>query len=229
MTYDRMHSYLKPLKSAFEAAANPERAEQQKAYMKGQYAYYGLTSPIRKQLIQAHQVEHDLLPEDSRVEIVKWCWEQPQREWQYFAMEMLGRVAKKEGKDICDLYEYLIVNKSWWDTIDYIAVNLVGPYFTKYPEKIETVTSKWMASGNIWLQRSCLLFQLKYKDKLNTELLESFIYPLITSKEFFIRKAIGWILREYSKTNADYVISFVNNIELSGLSHREALKWLNRS
>lgn len=83
-----------------------------------------------------------------------------------------------------------------------------------------------MASEDMWLQRTCLLFQLKYKSAMNTELLHSFILQLAESKEFFIRKAIGWILREYSKTNPEFVIDYVENNSLSGLSHREALKWL---
>lgn len=222
-----MHPYLKPLKAAFQEAADPERAEKQKAYMKGQFEYYGITAPIQKNLVKEFKNEYGLLPETDKEEIVRWCWDQPQREWQYFAMDMLGRTVKKESEDIVDLYEELIVAKSWWDTIDYIASNLVGPYFKIYPDNINHRTSKWMGSGNIWLQRTCLLFQLKYKDDLDTDLLESFIEPLRTSKEFFIRKAIGWILREYSKTNPDYVNKFVENNELSGLSHREALKWLN--
>ena len=85
-----------------------------------------------------------------------------------------------------------------------------------------------MSSGNMWLQRTCLLFQLKYKKALNTALLESFIIPLAESKEFFIRKAIGWILREYSKTDPRYVIDFVAKHSLSGLSEREAMRIIKK-
>ena len=145
-----------------------------------------------------------------------------------FAMEFLGKSAKKETENIINLYEFMITTKSWWDTVDYIASNLVGVYFSNYPNHINSITTKWMASNNIWLQRTCLLFQLKYKSKLDTELLNSFIVQLAQSKEFFIQKAIGWILREYSKTNTQFVIDYVSNNNLMPLSNREALLWMNK-
>jgi len=140
----------------------------------------------------------------------------------------LGRRSRKAGEGNIKDYQFLIINKSWWDTVDYIASNLVGPYFRIYPEKIAPVTSHWMESRNMWLQRTCLLFQLKYRGDTDTGLLTGFIEQLKDSKEFFIRKAIGWSLREYSKTNPEFVISFVRNNHLSGLSEREALKWIQR-
>jgi 3-methyladenine DNA glycosylase AlkD len=141
-------------------------------------------------------------------------------------MEFLGKVARKAAPEIISLYEYMIVNKSWWDSVDFLASNLVGPYLMKYPERITELTGEWMRSENIWLQRTCVLFQLKYRDQTDTVLLSSFIEQLKGSKEFFIRKAIGWALREYSKTNPEFVKSFVADQKLSGLSEREALKWL---
>lgn len=223
-----MKKYLLPLNLEFQQSADPDRARQMKAYLKDQFDFFGITSPVRKELIKGYWREYGPPPASEKEEIMRWCWQQPQREWQYFAMDALGRTVRKETAQILPLYEYMIVHKSWWDTIDFIAVNLVGPYFQKFPEEIPAVTRRWMDSDNIWLQRSCLLFQLKYKTALDTNLLESFIQPLASSKEFFIRKAIGWILREYSKTDPDYVVNFVETHDLSGLSHREALKWLNR-
>lgn len=122
----------------------------------------------------------------------------------------------------------MITHKSWWDTIDFIASNLVGAYFKHFPEvKVNTI-KKWLASENIWKQRTALLFQLKYKDQLDTSLLKYIIISLLGSDEFFINKAIGWILREYSKTNPEWVLSFTAENKLDKLSQREALKWLNR-
>jgi 3-methyladenine DNA glycosylase AlkD len=196
--------------------------------MRGQYAFFGIASPERRILFAEHKKNYGLIPVYHLSEIVRSCWQAPEREYQYFAMEMLNKMSKKATPEIIELYEFMIIEKSWWDTIDYIAANLVGSYFIKFPEKITSITSKWMDSGNIWLQRTCLLFQLKYKDKIDTELLEGFILKLQDSQEFFIRKAIGWILREYSKTNPEYVKQFVQEHSLSNLSHREALKSINR-
>ena len=218
--------YLQLLEKRFRENANAESAVQMKRYMKDRFDFFGIKSPLRSELYREHKQLNGLIPKDKRDEIVKWCWNAPQREWQYFAMEFLGKEAKKADMQVVDLYTFMIVNKSWWDTLDYIAVNLVGPYLNKYPERIPELTNNWMDSDNIWLQRTCILFQLKYKTNTDTKLLEGFILRLKESNEFFIRKAIGWSLREYSKTNPEYVKSFVASHELSGLSHREALKWM---
>jgi len=220
--------YLNPLKEAFENNADPAKALQMKAYMRGQYEYFGIASPERKIIFAEHKKQYGLIPGEYLNETVKICWQAPEREYQYFAMEMLNKVSKKCKPESIHLYEYLITEKSWWDTIDYIAANLVGSYFKKYPEVIHSKTTEWMDSENIWLQRTCLIFQLKYKNQLDTKLMEAFIFRLKDSKQFFIRKAIGWILREYSKTNQEYVKNFVQNNSLSGLSRTEALKWMDR-
>jgi len=101
---------------------------------------------------------------------------------------------------------------------------LMGDYFKMYPEQIKKYVDKWLASGNMWLQRSALLFQLKYKKDLDEELMAYTINNLLGSKEFFINKAIGWMLREYSRTNPDWVIEFADKTELNNLSKREALR-----
>jgi len=218
--------YLQPLKTAFEENANPSKALQMKAYMRGQYEYYGIASPERSVIFAEHKKNYGLIPEVHLNEIVTTCWQAPEREFQYFAMEMLNKVSKKSKPETIQFYEYMITNKSWWDTIDFIAANLVGSYFKIYPELIHSKTAEWIDSENMWLQRTCLIFQLKYKTLLDTDLLESFILKLKDAKPFFIRKAIGWILREYSKTDPEYVKNFVRNHSLSGLSRIEALKWM---
>jgi 3-methyladenine DNA glycosylase AlkD len=218
--------YLLQLESRFIHHADAATAAQMKKYMKDLFVFYGVKSPLRKTLYREQKSQFGLIPNESRDSIVHWCWEAPEREWQYFVMEFLGKNAKKVAKETMDLYVFMIINKSWWDTVDYLAVNLVGPYLQKYPETQPELTEKWMDSGNIWLQRTCLLFQLKYKQQTDMQLLDSFISRLSQSKEFFIRKAIGWALREYSKTDAQFVRDYVASNPLSGLSQREALKWL---
>ena len=218
--------YLKPLEQAFKKHANGDIADPMKKYMKDRYEYFGIKSPLRKEIYREHKLQHGLIPKAETEEIIKWCWQQPQREYQYFAMEFLGRVAKKADEDSINLYVYMITNKSWWDTVDYIASNLVGTYLIQYPEHVKKLTTQWMDSNHMWLQRTCLLFQLKYKSETDTALMHNFIGQLTDSNEFFIRKAIGWILREYSKTDAAFVIDYVEKYPMSGLSQREAMKWL---
>ncbi len=218
--------YLSPLINSFESSANTEVAPQMEKYMRNQFRFFGIKSPERREIYKDFKRTQGLIPNANKNEIVKWCWQSTNREYQYFAMDFLGKSIKNEKQDILDLYEYMIVTKSWWDTVDYIAINLVGGYFKNYPEMIKKVTDLWMKSENMWLLRTCLLFQLKYKLQLNTKLLNSFISELVHSKEFFIQKAIGWVLREYSKTNPDFVIDYVANNDLAPLSNREAKLWM---
>jgi 3-methyladenine DNA glycosylase AlkD len=220
--------YLQPLEVSFRQKADPDNAIPMKKYMKDRFDFFGILSPLRKEVYREHKLKYGLIPEEKEAEIVKWCWQQAEREYQYFAMEFLNKTVKNADEEIIDLYVYTLTNKSWWDTVDFIAANLIGKYLERFPKKTEALTSEWMQSGNMWLQRTCLLFQLKYKSKTNTELLHQFINPLSGSNEFFIRKAIGWILREYSKTDADFVFSYVAKYPLSALSQREALKWLKK-
>lgn len=220
--------YLLPLQLAFRQHANAHIAGPMKKYMKDRYEYFGIKSPMRKEIYREHKLKYGLIPLAETEEIVRWCWQQPQREYQYFAMEFLGRAAKKADEDSINLYVFMITNKSWWDTVDYIASNLVGNYLKLYPERIKDLTGQWMASNDMWLQRTCLLFQLKYKSATDVDLMKNFVSQLSGSKEFFIRKAIGWVLCEYSKTDVEFVVDYVNNYPLSGLSQREALKWLQR-
>ena len=168
------------------------------------------------------------LPEiDEAPEIIAQLWSQPQRELQYFAMELLLKYSKASPPGWIGLYEELILKKSWWDTVDGIAAWNVGDNFQKYSDQISVYANKWMDSENIWLQRTCLIFQLRYKLKTDFELMKSFIIPLSSSKEFFIRKAIGWALRQYSKFNPEIVKNFVSQQPMSNLSKREATKLMS--
>jgi 3-methyladenine DNA glycosylase AlkD len=203
---------------------NPEYAQRMKAYMRNKFEYLGIKSPHRRELTKPFLNKAALPSVDELWPIVHELWKRPEREYQYFAMELTARYSKSVEKRWIDHYESLIISKSWWDTVDFISATLVGNYFKIFPETIEKVTETWMKSGNIWLQRTCLIFQLKYKDDVSTELLSSFIKDLSNSKEFFIAKAIGWSLREYSKRNPSWVLDFVQNNTLQSLSRREALK-----
>jgi len=224
-----MHLYIKPLAESFEKNRNPEDAAAQKRYMKGQFEFYGIRTPVRKELVKLHIAEYGLPGGDILEDVIRSCWEQPERDFQSAGINLLVRMSKKLEKDIVLLLEYLVTNKSWWDTVDGLAGWIVGDLFKKYPELIVPVTSGWMDSENVWLQRTCILFQLKYKKDTDLELLYGFIDRLSGSKVFWIQKAIGWILREYSKTDPGEVIRYVGSHQLAPLSKREALKVIERA
>lgn len=221
-----MHYYVTSLEQQFQKNANPKIAIAQKQYMKNKFEFYGIKSPLRRELQKPFLIQKYLPPKTELEAIVHKLWLKSQRELHYFTQELVRKYITQFKKEDIVLFEFMIVNKSWWDTIDFISVNLVGVYFQKFPEQIEFYVDKWLKSGNIWLQRTAILFQLKYKQQLDTELLAIIINKLLSSNEFFINKAIGWILREYGKTNPIWVKEFVQITTLSNLSKREATKLL---
>ncbi len=221
--------YVSQLEEEFLKHADRNIAQKQKAYLKDKFQLFGLPTPLRKEAQKPFLIKENLPEKSELSKITKELWEKPQREFHYFVIDLNRMYLKKIEKQDIELFEFMITQNSWWDTVDLIATNLVGGYFKLYPNEINSITDKWMKSENIWLQRTCLIFQLKYKENINTELLNRFILPLIGTDEFFINKAIGWILREYTRTNPEWVIKFVekHDKELSNLSKREALKLIS--
>ncbi len=217
------------LEKEFIRHGDKEIAIAQAAYMKDHFPFYGIKAPQRRN-IQKPFLQRKALPDkQSLPSIVKTLWERPQREWHYFAQELTAKYHRQYEIDDIALFEHMITQRSWWDTIDYIATNSVGPYFKKFPEERQVRIQDWLDSDNIWLQRTCLLFQLKYKEELEKELLTNIIQQLLGSNEFFINKAIGWILRSYSRVDADWVSDFVaRHDDLHSLSKREALKLIDK-
>ena len=222
----KSNEFIKSLEKEFNKHSNPLIAKSQKVYMRNQFEFYGLTANKRRE-IQNSFVKNN--PITDLKKLATSLWNLKNRDYQYFAQELIYSNHKKFKIDDINLFEYMIVNKSWWDTIDFLAPKILGKYFKLFPEEIDKNIQKWILSNNIWLQRSSILFQLKYKETLNTQLLIRIILPLSNTKEFFINKSIGWILREYSKTNKDWVLDFIEKHKLSNLSIREALKHINKT
>lgn len=218
-----MPPYLIPVKKLFRNYANPVKAVGAKAYMRNQFDFYGFQTPVRRMLTK--EIFTQGLPSvDELPGIIKDAWLLPQREFQYFAIELVARLKKDWTPDMIPMIEEMITEKSWWDSVDHIASMITGPYFLKFPTQIKPVTQKWNRSDNFWLQRSSILFQKAYREKTDTSLLSRYILYCAGSKEFFIQKAIGWSLREYAKTDPEWVLQFVQKHPLAALSKREALK-----
>lgn len=224
-----MKSYTQSVINVYRDHANSSYAGQQKKYMKNKFEFFGLPSPYRRELNRKFLTKTNLPEKQEAFLIIKELWQQPQRELQYFALDLAEKYVKQpEEKDIA-FYTYLITHKSWWDTVDFIAATLVGSYFRMFSFERESIINKWLNSGNIWLQRTSLIFQLKYKTDTDALLLYKVIRQLLGTKEFFINKAIGWSLREYSKTDSKWVIQTVEKLnDLSYLSRKEALKVIEK-
>lgn len=222
------HEYLQDLKSTLQKKGAPETAEGQARYMRNQFKFYGLKSPQWTAISKAFFAEHGKFDGEELKQFARLCMEDEYREVNYIGLQMVEKQIKKQAEDFIEFLEELVRTRSWWDTVDWVS-KLVGIHFRRYPNLIRPVTEHWMDSGNFWLQRICLIFQLTYKEKTDAELMFSYILRLADSKEFFIQKGAGWALRQYSKTNAKAVIDFIEkNPQLANLTKREGLKWLRK-
>ncbi len=141
-------------------------------------------------------------------------------------MRYLQKMKKLWEDDLLELAETLIVSKSWWDTVDFLASNIVGHYLIKNPELAVNEMTQWNHSGNMWKIRTSIIFQLKYKDDVNSTFLSFVILNHLGSKEFFLNKASGWALRQYSRVNPDWVRMFLSAHDVAGLTRREGSKFL---
>lgn len=217
---------IEKLTLLYEEHRNEENAGPMKKYMKDHFPFLGIKSPLRKELEKQFFKETGILKEPFDKEFVTGLWEKNEREYHYTAITYMGKFIKKLPKDVIHFLEMLITTKSWWDSVDSIAP-LVGELARKYPEIIEETINGWSVDDNFWLRRSAILFQLKYKQHTNEALLFEYIVKNADSKEFFIQKAIGWALREYSKTNPVSVKEFIEGNKLAPLSIREGSKYVS--
>lgn len=218
-----MNEIINTLVKVYESHRDPQTAKALAAYMRGQYPFLGIKTPLRREILKEF-----LITNPPNIDWIPILWKLPEREYLCVAIDVLNKIKKTVGPNDIILIENCIINKSWWDTVDGLATNIVGYLFGKHPSLQEEYANKWDQSDNIWLNRSAILFQLRYKQKTNESLLYNYILNHAASTEFFIQKAIGWALREYSKTNATSVLEFIHNHNLKPLSKREGLRWLNK-
>lgn len=211
----------------YKAAADSKKSLAMSKYMKGLFVFHGIPSPKRKDI---QKEWYNSINKNGNVEIrtlILELWNQNEREFHYAAIDLLIRQPKKFilASDN-ELMEHLITTHSWWDSVDLIASHYVGNYCRQFPIERAQLIEKWRKSDNMWLNRACILYQLKYKKETDFELLSSLIEQFQEKKEFFIQKAIGWSLREYSKTNPIAVKAFIEKVNLKGLAKREGSKYL---
>ncbi|MDM5329620.1 DNA alkylation repair protein [Neobacillus sp. CF12] len=221
-----MSHEIEVVTTLFEGNRNEENSGPMKKYMKDHFPFLGIKSPLRKELEKQFFKETEILKRPFNQDFVISLWEKDEREYQYTAITYTGKFIKKLPKDVIQFLGGLITTKSWWDSVDSIAP-LAGELAKKYPELINENINQWSVDDNFWLKRTSILFQLKYKDQTNEALLYDYIVKNADSKEFFIQKAIGWALREYSKTNPVSVKEFIRDNQLAPLSIREGSKYLS--
>ncbi|MCW6659547.1 DNA alkylation repair protein [Aerococcaceae bacterium NML191292] len=220
-----MKQYLE-IKVAFETQRNIEKAKQMAAYMRNQFSYYGLQTPERRRIYQP------LLKEARKMKKIDWqfldqCWEDSHREFQYLVTDYLTALQKElTYEDIERHLKYYATTKQWWDTID--SLDRIIGNIAFVDERVNDLMLAWSKDEDMWLRRIAIDHQLTRKNKTNKELLAQIIVNNLGSEEFFINKAIGWSLRDYSKINPDWVRNFVeqHRLQMAPLSIREACKYL---
>lgn len=206
-----------------ESCKNPTRAASMEKYMKNKFFFYGVTSPERAVIVKEIHARLGIKSLDKTS--IEKLWESPFRECQYAAMDHMKRYKKQLVADDFPWILSLITRKSWWDTVDFLAVHAIGGIAAKYEAVNNNKIEPLVHSSDIWLNRTAIIYQLSYKQKTDFDRLCRYILMFLGSKEFFINKASGWALREYAKTNPLAVKQFVEATpELSGLTKREALK-----
>ncbi len=217
-----MDSHL--LENSLREMANPEQAIPMAAYMKNQFPFLGIKTPERRKRCRAFFKEY-------RHEGIDWgfvdtMWQLPEREFQYAAIDYLTNKKKDLTYEHLPKLKQLIQTKSWWDSVDNLDT-LVGEIVAKAPKAKATMLA-WSQDEDFWLRRIAIDHQLLRKEDTDTELLEQILVNNLNQTEFFINKAIGWSLRDYSKTNPGWVRDFLNKYQeqLAPLSIREASKYL---
>jgi 3-methyladenine DNA glycosylase AlkD len=226
---DLVSTLTQRLEWSFRHYADPDRAEGARAYMRNQFAFYGIRSPTLK-LIEREATAGLRSPTEAQlVKMARACWGRDEREWQYFACGYLRRHVHGKSPKMLNTVRKLIETKPWWDTIDSLAIHTVGQHVGEHRELARDM-DRWVASDNMWIARTAILHQISYKANTDVDRLFGYCLERSDHRDFFIRKAIGWALREYSKTDEHAVRAFVRGhaYTLSGLSRTEALKWVER-
>ena len=215
---------VEELVKELKAVANPDDAVAMKAYMKNKFEFLGVKTPARRKLTKAFFKQQT----DSVIDwdFINEAWNNPYLELQYTALDYLEIRKKLLTPSDLPRLKKQAQTKSWWDTIDFLD-RLVGSIIARFPETKEIIVA-WSCDEDIWLRRLAIDYQLLRKEKTDTELLEKILVNNLGRTEFFINKAIGWALRDYSKTNPDWVRDFIERYqaEMVALSIREGSKYL---
>jgi len=222
-----MNSIISQLTTAYQQQATESNRSQMIAYMKDHFDYFGIKSPQRKAAFKEIWPQIKVLERVEQWELIHALYDLPQREMHYSALEILDRTKNQLTPDDLPTIERLIRKNSWWDSVDSLAPNMAGTIFMKYPETRLPWVEKWNDDDFMWLKRSAIIHQLRYKKNVDLDLLFALVDDNTGTKEFFINKACGWALREASKVYPAEVRDYVDSRPgLSNLTIREASKYL---
>ena len=212
--------------AALAAQADPAKASGMQAYMKTDMPFYGVQKPFRVVILR--QLVRDFPPADREEyeELVLGLWDLHHREEKYLALGVARHFGEHVTPSSLPLYRRLIVEGAWWDFVDEVATKLIRRLIVEHPDQTWPMVDKWIDDEDMWLRRTAILCQIGARERTDTGRLFAFCERRAFEREFFIRKAIGWALREQARTDPEAVAGFVveHRDQLSGLSYREATK-----
>lgn len=217
------------LVSAFRAAGDPDRAKKQQAYMKTKMAFWGLSNSETRRLSREVFKRHPVTEREDWLAVARHLWRKAghREEW-YATIGWTGIKAARvwQRPDVLPLYEEMITTSAWWDTVDELAAHRVGGLLANDPKTMKPILLRWAKDDDLWKRRTAILSQLTFKADTDLEFLFAAMQPSLERKEFWLRKAIGWALRQQAQFHSAEVFRYVseNRDVLSGLSKREALK-----
>ncbi len=223
---------ISELRTTLAAAGDPEKAAAQQAYMKSALPYYGIAAPDLKRLLRPILGLYRPAGRDEHVATVRALWDEvTHREEWYAAIALARHRAAKEwlDPDAMPLWRHLVVDGAWWDVVDEIAAHLVGETLAVHRGAVTPLIRDWATDDDLWLRRTSVICQLRFKADTDLDLLRRCIDSNIDDPSFWLRKAIGWALRQYAATDPDWVRAEVarHGDRMSGLSRREATKHLH--
>ena len=209
----------------FEENRNELLAESMSKYMQDKFRFLGVRGATRTEIYKKY------FPDARKTKTIDWdfvenCWNKEEREFQYVVVYYLKAMQKFLKREDISRLKYLIVTKSWWDTVDLLA-KVVGSLVIRI-EGYDQIMLEWSKDSNMWLKRVAILYQLSLKEKVDEIILDKILVNNLGDSEFFINKAIGWALRDYSKYNPEWVKEFIrkNKDNMANLSIREASKYI---
>lgn len=220
-------SFVTAVESRLRPLSNTERAKQMTAYLLNQFEFLGLSAPIRRLAVK-DLMRHKWESDDELIATVQQLWTLQEREFRYTAIDLLRHQHRYLNQTHLPVLQILLLQDSWWETVDGLSAVISKILFTesRVNPDVLRVTDDWIDHPDFWVRRSAILHQLGWRLDTDNTRLAQYALHLSSEKEFFIRKAIGWALRDYARWNPEWVNAFItaNNARLSGLTIREAIK-----
>ncbi|MFC2150502.1 DNA alkylation repair protein [Calditrichota bacterium] len=222
------HQFVLTIREGLKSSANHQNAVPMQIYMKSEMPYRGVKSPQQKKIFQSSSKNWQPGDLNEYLKVIEQLWDAEYREERYAAIFIAQKYKKFQTLEALLTYRMMIKTGAWWDYVDAIASHLIGSLLQNYPDNMKPLMYEWIEDEDVWIRRTALLCQLKFKAETDQQMLFDFCRKRLGEESFWIRKAIGWALREYSKSKCEEVSRFVEkqSHKMSGLTLREASKYL---